>query len=131
VKSASLEVNIVYDLNRDQAMKNTTTKYKWQGQSGTHYEYVIYPINKIFTEKNPGNYILAKLTEDIPGQWIPQSIGQTSDLTQTFIAQSERKCAIRHGAMYLHVHVSDTDEQIRTAEVMDLIAKHFPPCNPQ
>ena len=57
-------------------MSNAPT-IKWNGKSGTQYEYYIYPIGTSFKEI-PGNYIFAKKNNS--GYWSPCYIGQTENL---------------------------------------------------
>ena len=100
----------------------------WPGQSGSQYQYWIYPIGTAFREE-PGNYIFAKGT--IPGGWTPCYIGQTENLNQRLEDHEKEACAKRNGATHIHVHLNNGGEAARRVEEKDLIVKWKPPCNEQ
>lgn len=103
-------------------------KVKWPGLSGKEYEYWVYPIGATF-KKEPGNYIFAKVTPD--NKWAPCYIGQTEDLDARLGNHEKEACAKRHGATYIHAHLTAGGESVRKAEERDLSQLWKPPCNEQ
>ena len=107
---------------------NKAPTIKWNGQSGTEYQYWIYPIGTNF-KKEAGNYIFAKQTTQ--NHWSPCYIGQTENLDERLEDHEKETCAKRNGATHMHVHLNSGGEQARRAEEKDLILKWQPPCNEQ
>ena len=101
---------------------------QWQGASGKSYKYWTYPINTTFKDA-PGNYIYAKISAS--RKWLAVYIGQTVSLSQRLASHEKEQAAIRHGATYIHAHLSGYDEQSRRDEEVDLIKRYRPPCNEQ
>ena len=101
---------------------------QWKGESGSLYEYWVYPINTTFKDQ-PGNYIYAK--KNAIGQWQAVYIGQTRSLSQRLASHEKEQAAIRNGATHLQAHLSGYDEGSRRTEETDLIKRYRPPCNDQ
>jgi hypothetical protein len=98
----------------------------WTGESGTSYQYQIFPIGSAFGSR-PGNYIFA--AESSPGRWLPSFIGQTSDLDRRVASDEKHVCVFAHGATHVHIRLAAATEDARRREEQDLIARWNPPCN--
>ena len=98
----------------------------WAGESGTKYGYWIYPIGAQF-RKIAGNVIFAKQTER--GEWVPIHMGQTRNFDEGLADHDGEVCAKRNGATHVHVHFNSPSNNLREAEVDDLVAKWKPICN--
>jgi len=96
-------------------MNNETLK--WQGGSGKHYAFSIYPIGTEFNPNQDGNYIFAKKTRD---GWDAVYIGQGDLQTRTH-DNEHLTCAIKKGATHIHAHLNP-DEKARKYEEADLLA---------
>ena len=102
----------------------------WEGASGKKYGYWIHDFDTNW-KAEPGNYIYAK--ETVPGssRWTPVYIGQTKNLAERLADHEKESCAKRNGATHIQAHTLPTDESVRKAEEVDLIAKWKPVCNEQ
>ena len=98
----------------------------WPGASGKKYKYRIYPLNTSF-EDSPGNYIFAKETSI--GRWKPIYIGETDSLQDRLSNHEKMPCVKRHGGTHVHVHTDPSEEELRRAEELDLLANWGPSCN--
>lgn len=99
---------------------------QWPGESGTEYQYEIYPLDAEFRPL-PGNYIYARLAED--GSWVPIYIAQTRDLHQRLEGHVRMDDAIAHGTTHLHAHYCAAGQAARCTEERDLIKRWQPVCN--
>ncbi len=97
----------------------------WSGASGRTYQYWIHPITTTF-KAVAGNYIFAKEIE--PGRWRAVYIGETADLSERFDNHHKMPCIVRNGATHIHAH-TNSDQNARLAEEMDLINNYRPVCN--
>jgi len=100
----------------------------WCGESGTEYEYEVYPLNTVFRSL-PGNFIYAK--QDPEGGWIPIYIAQTRDLHQRLEGHVSLQDAVGNGATHLHAHYCSVGQGARCSEERDLILRYHPVCNDQ
>jgi hypothetical protein len=98
----------------------------WPGQSGTEYQYEIFPFEVDFRPL-PGNYIYAGQNEE--GQWIPLYVGQTRDMHQRLEGHEKIQDAMQHGATHIHMHYSNSGQAARCSEEHDLVALWQPVCN--
>ena len=100
---------------------------KWQGASGTYYDYYVHPVGTAF-KCEPGNYIFAKAT---PKGWEPVYIGESESLGDRCCSEHEKwDLAIRHGATHIHCHLN-LNKSARLTEETDLIRGWNTPCNDQ
>jgi hypothetical protein len=99
---------------------------RWTGESGRNYGYWIHPIEARF-RKTAGNFIFAGKTG--AGEWVPLYIGQTRNYDEGLADPEKEACARSNGATHVHTHFSSPDENVREAEVTDLIAAWKPVCN--
>ena len=76
---------------------------KWEGASGTTYDYWICPIGENLKDE-PGNYIYAE--ETTPRSWRPVYIGQTSSLSERLDDHEKEACATRNSATHIHTHTT-------------------------
>jgi hypothetical protein len=102
---------------------STTT---WTGQSGTGYEYWIFPISTKFSAV-AGNYIFAK--EKSRNSFEPIYVGETLDLSARPENHRKQSCVSENGATHIHVHHNTKGVDARRAEAADIVAKWDPPCN--
>lgn len=98
----------------------------WPGQSGTKYDYWIYPIGSPL-KAEPGNYIFAKKTSS--GAWLPVYIGESKNLDERLSNHNEEECVRRNDGTHVHAHTNPDGQNTRRNEERDLIAKWNPPCN--
>jgi hypothetical protein len=98
----------------------------WPGQSGTEYQYEVYPLDTSFRPL-PGNYIYAGQSEE--GQWIPLYIAQTRDMHQRLEGHEKLQDAIGYGATHIHMHFATAGQAARCTEERDLISRWQPVCN--
>ncbi|MFC1845817.1 hypothetical protein ACFLYM_00180 [Chloroflexota bacterium] len=101
---------------------------EWPGLSGRKYVYWIYDIGTVFAPAE-GNYIFMK--EVSSHTWEPVYIGQTADLHDLPENEYTMPCIRLEGATHVCVHESSEDEDVRRAEVSDLIRNYYPVCNNQ
>ena len=122
------QVNFVSKLfsHRQQVEVTSSDAVSWPGQSGTEYQYVVYPIDTAFPPI-PGGYIYAQQSED--GQWIPLYIAQTRDMHQRLEGHEKLQDATEKGATHIHVNFSSTGQAARCSEEQDLILRWKPVCN--
>ena len=97
----------------------------WPGKSGKSYRYFVYNIGANF-KAVPGNYIF---TNTSSGKLSAIYIGQVKDLSEDFENHPKMPCVRKNGANQIHVRVNDQREDIRQAEVEDIISAQNPPCN--
>jgi len=100
----------------------------WTGESGSGYEYWIYPVGTAFRAV-AGNYIFSKRGSD--GLWYAVYIGETADLSSRFNQHHQARCIRLAGATHIHVHSSPNGADLRRAEETDLRARYRPACNLQ
>lgn len=103
-----------------------TPSLTWSGQSGTEYQYEVFPIETPFRPL-PGNYIYATQTED--GQWVALYIAQTRDMHQRLEGHEKLQDAIGYGATHIHMHFATAGQAVRCTEERDLINRWQPVCN--
>ena len=98
--------------------------YVWTGASGKKYRYSAFMFGTHF---GPGaaNVIFAR--EITRGQYVPIYVGQTSDLSEPF-KDPALQCITENRATHIHVRFAGEDENLRIAEVEDLVAGLKPPC---
>ena len=98
----------------------------WTGQSGTEYQYEIYPLSTEFRPL-PGNYMYAGQSE--AGEWVPLYIAQTRDMHQRLEGHEKLQTALANGATHIHMHYCDKGQATRCTEDRDLIVHWRPVCN--
>jgi hypothetical protein len=98
----------------------TADKCTWTGASKKDYIYLVFQLPADFREKQEGNYIFAKLTDE---QWQPIYIGQ-GDLGKRITKNHHKAACIgQKGATHIHVHLN-SDETERLIEEADLLNNH-------
>lgn len=100
----------------------------WAGESGKHYDFAVARPGTIGIDE-PAVFILAKHEE---GRTIPLHIGQTSSLHAMFglsgdSCPEEWRLALAMGMTHVHVRFDACSEDVRQAEVRDLVAALKPP----
>jgi predicted GIY-YIG superfamily endonuclease len=100
----------------------------WTGQSGTDYNFTVYPIGTSFRAVG-AVYIFTKRTvSDGTASHKFIYIGQTDDLSTRFDNHHKANCIARNGANCISVHMEDSEDQ-RLAIETDLCRLHDTPCN--
>ena len=122
------KVNLIQRLlsRRHEERSAASPLVRWLGQSGTEYQYEVFPIDTEFRPL-PGNYIYAGQSED--GQWIPLYVAQTRDMHQRLEGHEKLQDAIGYGATHIHMHFSTAGQAARCTEERDLINRWQPCCN--
>ena len=96
-------------------------KCTWTGESGTPYEYFIYPLPFTFNRNQDGNYIYSRKNDQ--GKWVPIYIGEGDLADRIGDEHHQAACIKRRGATHVHAHLNP-DEKDRTAEEADLLANY-------
>jgi hypothetical protein len=91
----------------------------WIGASGAQYTYYIFAIPPNFDANQNGNYIYAKLVENL---WQPIYIGQ-GDLRDRTQNHHKAQCIALNGATRVHAHMN-ANEQDRPREESDLLGNY-------
>ena len=114
-------------LSRRHSQVTTPSPFvSWLGQSGTQYEFMVYPLGTELPPA-PGTYIYAKQAEN--GQWVPLYIAQTRDMHQRLEGHEKLQEAVENGATHILVHFSSTGQAARCTEEHDLVMHYRPVCN--
>jgi hypothetical protein len=102
---------------------------EWNGQSGTKYNFAIYPLGTKFKAVG-AVYIFTKRTvkSDGTGSHDFIYIGQTGDLSTRFDNHHKDSCIEKHGANCVCIHLNSNESQRLDIET-DLVRHHNPPCN--
>jgi hypothetical protein len=98
----------------------------WPGQSGSQYQYEIFPIDTAFRPL-PGNFIYAAQRED--GQWVPIYIAQTRGMHQRLEGHVKVEDAMASGATHIHAHYCAQGQAARCNEERDLVLLWKPVLN--
>lgn len=99
------------------------------GQSGTSYNFSVYPLQESFSPVG-GVYAITKRTKNTKGGYSHTHIyvGQTGDLSERFDNHHKYSCFTRYDANCICAFQEDNKIN-REATEADLLAAHSWPCN--
>jgi len=89
----------------------------WYGASGNRYEYIVYQLPQAFNYGQVGNYIFAKIVNNL---WIPVYIGEGDLGERISQAHHQIACIILNSATHVHAHLN-SKEKSRLFEEKDLL----------
>lgn len=98
----------------------STIGQQWKGGSGKKYEFTVYSVDTIFDRGQNGNYIFAKLVNNI---WQAVYIGE-GDLRERTETHKYNGCVLQKGATHIHARIN-SDEQSRKDEETDLLVEYL------
>jgi len=97
---------------------DTEKTCNWIGKSGKSYRYYIWSLPQSFSPNQDGNYIFAKLVNNL---WVPIYIGQGDLGSRIGPYHHKYNCIYSKGVTHVHVHLN-TSRESREAEESDLLA---------
>ena len=101
-------------------------RHYWKGSSGKKYEFTVYSVDTMFDLGQKGNYIFAKVVNDI---WQAVYIGE-GDLRERTESHKYNSYVLQKGATHIHVHINN-DEQSRKDEETDLLVENLEAYEPK
>lgn len=99
---------------------------KFQGASGTTYNYYVFSLDFSPKDHQFGNYMLARQSQE--GHWIPVFIGQ-GNLKERMRDKTNMRHAQKKGATHILARVNE-NEQLRRVEERDMLVAHPEACIP-